>query len=204
MDQFFHSEGKIMQFLSTLADLVMLNLLTILCSLPIFTLGAAVTALYDAIGHLQQGDGSLYSGYFQAFRAHFRQSTLLWLVCFSALSAILYGLTYLLSGSTASSLVMVMLFMLAVWSMVLAWAFPIQAQFSRNAFHTLAYAFVCAVKYLPRTVCMTILNMLPVAVYLLNNNIALQFGFLWVLVYFSAAAYGNRKLIPDLSSMIPQ
>lgn len=49
MDQFFHSEGKIMQFLSTLADLVMLNLLTILCSLPIFTLGAAVTALYDAM-----------------------------------------------------------------------------------------------------------------------------------------------------------
>ena len=35
MDQFFHSEGKIMQALSTLADLVMLNLLTILCSLPI-------------------------------------------------------------------------------------------------------------------------------------------------------------------------
>lgn len=204
MDQFFHSEGKIMQALSTLADLVMLNLLTILCSLPIFTLGAAVTALYDAIGRLQQGDGSLCSGYFRAFRTHFRQSTLLWLVLFSALSAILYGLAYLLCGSTASSLVMVMLFMLAVWSMVLAWAFPIQAQFSHNAFHTLAYAFVCALKYLPRTICMVILNMLPVAIYLLNDNIAMQFGFIWVLVYFSAAAYGNRKLMPDLSSVIPQ
>ena len=204
MDPFFHSEGRIMQALSTLADLVMLNLLTILCSLPVFTLGAAVTALYDAIGRMQQGDGSSCSGYFRAFRAHFRQSTLLWLVLFSALSAILYGLTCLLSAGTASSLVMVMLFMLAVWSMVLAWAFPIQAQFSRNAFHTLAYAFVCAVKYLPRTICMTILNMLPVAVYLLNSNIAMRFGFLWVLVYFSAAAYGNRKLIPDLSSVIPQ
>ena len=204
MDQFFHSDGRIMQALSTLADLVMLNLLTILCSLPVFTLGAAVTALYDAIGRTQQGDGSSCSGYFRAFRAHFRQSTLLWLVLFSALSAILYGLTCLLSAGTASSLVMVMLFMLAVWSMVLAWAFPRQAQFSRNAFHTLAYAFVCAVKYLPRTICMTILNMLPVAVYLLNSNIAMRFGFLWVLVYFSAAAYGNRKLIPDLSSVIPQ
>ena len=51
---------------------------------------------------------------------------------------------------------------------------------------------------------MVILNMLPAAICLLNYNIALQFGFLWVLVYFSAAAYGNRKLIPDLSSMIPQ
>lgn len=204
MDPFFHSESRIMQALSTLADLVMLNLLTILCSLPVFTLGAAVTALYDAIGRMQQGDGSSCSGYFRVFRAHFRQSTLLWLVCFSALSAILYGLTCLLSAGTASSLVMVMLFMLAVWSMVLAWAFPIQARFSRNAFHTLAYAFVCAVKYLPRTVCMTILNMLPVAVWLLNSNIAMRFGFLWVLVYFSAAAYGNRKLIPDLSSVIPQ
>lgn len=204
MDQFFHSEGRIMQTLSTLADLVMLNLLTILCSLPVFTLGAAVTALYDAVGNMQQGDGSSCSGYFRAFRTHFRQSTLLWLVLFSALSAILYGLTCLLSAGTASSLVMVMLFMLAVWSMVLAWAFPIQARFSRNAFHTLAYAFVCAVKYLPRTVCMTILNMLPVAVWLLNNNIALRFGFIWVLVYFSAAAYGNRKLMPNLSSVVPQ
>ena len=204
MDQFFHSEGRIMQTLSTLADLVMLNLLTILCSLPVFTLGAAVTALYDAVGNMQQGDGSSCSGYFRAFRTHFRQSTLLWLVLFSALSAILYGLTCLLSAGTASSLVMVMLFMLAVWSMVLAWAFPIQARFSRNAFHTLAYAFVCTVKYLPRPVCMTILNMLPVAVWLLNNNIALRFGFIWVLVYFSAAAYGNRKLMPNLSSVVPQ
>lgn len=204
MDQLFHSEGKIMQALSPLADLVMLNLLTILCSLPVFTLGAAVTALYDAIGRVQQGDGSSCSGYFRAFRAHFRQSTLLWLVLFSALSAILYGLTCLLSAGTASSLVMVMLFMLAVWSMVLAWAFPIQARFSRNAFHTLAYAFVCAVKYLPRTVCMTILNMLPLAVWLLNSSIAMRFGFIWVLVYFSAAAYGNRKLMPNLSSVVPQ
>lgn len=201
MDQFFHSEGRIMQALSTLADLVMLNLLTVLCSLPVFTLGAAVTALYDAIGRVQQGDGSSCSGYFRAFRTHFRQSTLLWLVLFSTLSAILYGLTCLLSAGTPSSLVMVLLFMLAVWSMVLAWAFPIQAQFSHNALHTLAYAFVCAVKYLPRTICMTILNMLPAAVCLWNYNIALRFGFIWVLVYFSAAAYVNQKLMPDLGKL---
>ena len=204
MDSFFRQEGRIMQVLSTLADLVLLNLLTILCSLPIFTLGAAVTALYDSIGHLQQGDGGLFSGYFQAFRANFRQSALAWLVLLSILAAILYALMHLLSAGTSGSFVPVLLFLLAVWSMVLAWTFPIQAQFSPPAFHTLAYAFVCAIKFLPRTICMAALNVLPAALYLLLPKITVQFGFIWVLVYFSAAAYAVRKLIPDLSSVIPQ
>ncbi|MDD5921287.1 MAG: YesL family protein [Oscillospiraceae bacterium] len=203
MDHFFNSEGKIMQALSTLADLVLLNLITIACSLPVFTLGAAVTALYDAIDHLQREEGNLFSCYFRAFRAQFRQATLLWLVLFSALAALLYGLTRLLTGS-GGSLVMVPLFLLAVWSMVLSWAFLLQAQFSRTAFHTLAYAFVCAVRFLPRTLCMTVLNLLPLAIHLTYPNLAMRFGFLWVLVYFSLAAYCNRKLLPELSGVIPQ
>lgn len=42
----FDIEGPLMQGLTKIADLMILNLLTILCCLPIFTIGAALTALH--------------------------------------------------------------------------------------------------------------------------------------------------------------
>ena len=41
-------ENPVMRALSTTADLIMLNLLTILCCLPVVTVGAALTALNTA------------------------------------------------------------------------------------------------------------------------------------------------------------
>ena len=43
---FFSYESKPMQILMLLGDLIILNLLFILCSLPVFTIGAAQAGLY--------------------------------------------------------------------------------------------------------------------------------------------------------------
>ena len=48
MKWFFDMDNPVMRTLSMLADVIVLNLLTLLCSLPIVTAGAAITALNDA------------------------------------------------------------------------------------------------------------------------------------------------------------
>ena len=45
----FNLESPLMQKLSLLWDLMVLNVLTIIASLPVFTIGAALTALYDVV-----------------------------------------------------------------------------------------------------------------------------------------------------------
>jgi len=73
----FHIDSPLTQKLSLLFDLMVLNLLTILCSLPIVTAGAAVSALYDAIWRLRQNQGTLLRNYFRAFRDSGKQATFL-------------------------------------------------------------------------------------------------------------------------------
>ena len=45
----FNYESKFNQLLMTLADLIILNLLFVVCSLPIFTIGAAQAGLFTGI-----------------------------------------------------------------------------------------------------------------------------------------------------------
>ena len=79
-----------MSGLSAAADLLVLNLLAILCSLPIFTIGAAVTALDDVCFRMIRQEGSsVVRGYFHAFRANFKRGILLGLL-FLAAAALLY------------------------------------------------------------------------------------------------------------------
>ena len=49
MGRLFAMDGKVFGFLSRTADLVLLNLLWILFSLPVVTLGASTTAIYTVV-----------------------------------------------------------------------------------------------------------------------------------------------------------
>ena len=68
--------------LNFLGDIVILNLLFIVCSIPIVTIGAAATACYAGVSRtLQKREtGLVYKAFFVDFRAAFRQSTAAWLL----------------------------------------------------------------------------------------------------------------------------
>ena len=75
MKWFFDMDRPVMRGLTAAADLLILNLLTLLCSLPLFTVGPALTALADGCLHLVRDEGSSVSRtYFRVFRARFRRS----------------------------------------------------------------------------------------------------------------------------------
>jgi len=74
-------EGKVSSVLSTLGDLFILNVLTILCSLPIFTFGAAFSSMYQIVLKIvKKEEGHIVPAYFAAFRENFRKSTIIWLI----------------------------------------------------------------------------------------------------------------------------
>ena len=99
--RFFNIDSLLMQNLSLPFDLMVLNVLTIVCSLPIITMGASTSALYDSVWKLKQNQGTLIRNYFQAFRKNFIQATFLFfLLLFSlrkrglSLFAILHSLIF--------------------------------------------------------------------------------------------------------------
>ena len=59
----------------------------------------------------------------------------------------------------------------------------------------LTNALILSVSRLPRTVCILVINLMPLIVWFVNPELFLQVSFLWVALYFSAAAYMNAGLL---------
>ena len=74
MDKFFDSDNPVMKFLARLVDLVVLNVITILYSIPVVTAGGALTAMNYVLFHLNREDESYVIKMFRkSFRANFKQ-----------------------------------------------------------------------------------------------------------------------------------
>ena len=70
----FSPDGALARLLNTLGNLIVLNILTIICCVPVFTAGAAMTALYTMVMRMaRKEDGKIISEYFKAFKANFKQ-----------------------------------------------------------------------------------------------------------------------------------
>ena len=78
----FRPYGPVWNFCNAITDVLLLSLLWCLCSLPLFTLGAATTALYDAAVHgIRYREPGLYRRFFATFRRELKTTvpvTLLW------------------------------------------------------------------------------------------------------------------------------
>ena len=97
-----NQDNKILNFFSRVVDLLLLNFLFVITSLPVFTLGASLTALFSAAMKLVRNEESYVSkDYFRAFKTNFRQATVsFW--AFALVLALLSGnlmISYQQSGS---------------------------------------------------------------------------------------------------------
>ena len=70
----FDHDGPLMRALTYLGNLILLNLVYLLCCLPVVSAGAASAALYTVtLGNLRGEDGGTVRRFFRAFRANFKK-----------------------------------------------------------------------------------------------------------------------------------
>lgn len=197
MNALFSPDSKFMTAMSRVADLVSLNILFLITCLPLFTIGAASTALYTVLFRFgTDRERGLFKSYFRAFRDNFRQGTVLWLILalFLAASCVNTLLFYNLDGIVQYFFIPCAA--LAVLAVFLAsYVFPLLSQFSNDTRSTLKNALILSLGYLPRSLAIAAVNLLPWGLLFCNLYVFLQTGFLWVFLYFSAAGYLNTLLL---------
>ena len=140
-----------MRAMSDLLTLLKLNFLTLLCCLPIFTAGAAITAMhYCIMKMLDRKDGKIASMYFTQFRANLKSMTPVWLILlFSAL--VLY-IDYYVFGRSASRFLVVPAYAIALLlSAISVWIFPLGARFENSLSAKFKNAAIMSVGAFPRT-----------------------------------------------------
>ena len=69
-----------MRGLDMVANAAVLTLLTAVCSIPLVTIGAALSASYEAAWAAKEGRGYLLRTYFSAFKRNFPVATAIWSV----------------------------------------------------------------------------------------------------------------------------
>ena len=72
MGGIFNIDGPVMRTLTKVADLMILNVLAMICSIPVFTAGAALTALhYMSLKIVRGEEGYIIRGFFKSFKEKF-------------------------------------------------------------------------------------------------------------------------------------
>ena len=195
---FSNPDSWFMQLISRFSSLVVLNLLFLFTCIPIFTIGTALTALYDVVFRMDTDrEGRYLPAYFRSFAANFKQSTPIWMVFLlfiaaSCANAVIFSNTGTMTGQIPSVVSVVILINLLL---VLGYVFPLLSQFDNTKRNTVKNALLLSVANLPRTLVVAVINCFPWALMIMNFYAFIQLSFLWFALYFAAAAYFNSRVL---------
>ena len=199
MSKLFRMDSPLMRFLTKIADLMVLNILFCVTSIPLITIGASWTALYSVtLKMVRDEEGSVSRSYFRSFRQNFRQATLLWLGVLVLLALLVLDIRVLngMSEGTAPGLLRVGVEILALLGiMVLQYLFPSLARFEASLADTLKNACMMALAHLPKTALMTAAVVGAVWITLINNTTIAVGLTVWPLIGFALVAFGNSGIL---------
>ena len=199
MKDLFNLESPFMQLLTRVGDLIIVNVLYLLCCVPIVTIGAATAALHK-VGQaiVYDTDNGIARTFFRAFRENFRQATAMWLMMVVFAAAM--GCNYLLiSGFVAGTLATVLKGALVVAiGLVLvmaAYMFPLMVRYTNTMRELATNALILAVVKLPRTVGLFLLSCMPLLILALSMETFLNTMVFWLTIGFGFTAYMSANLL---------
>lgn len=199
MSRLFAMDGRLAVFLNKTADLVILNLLWVICCIPIVTAGAATTAfVYELLKLARDEESYIFTGFFQQFKENFKQATIVWLIYLLIGAVVYFDIRALgimdLSWKPVWTIILYMIAFLAIASMF--YAFPVMAFFRNSTKKVLKNSLLMAVAHLPWTLLIILINLCPVLLLMFGNPIAV--GFLDVVIGFSLAGLVNAHIFRRL------
>lgn len=159
----FSYDNKFSQVMRIVSQGCYLNLLWIVTSLPIVTIGASTTALYDVAMKIARGDDSyLTRRYFDSFRSNFAQATQVWLILLAfgvVFGTDIYVLNHLRDVATGPLAIVETLALAIIiasciaYVIVLIYVFPLIASVVNTNFQMIKNALLIGTHYLFCTIC---------------------------------------------------
>lgn len=192
----FDLDSSLMQALNKLADLMWLNILTVIFCIPVVTAGASITAMhYMALKMARNEECYITRDFFKSFKLNFRQATIIWLLVLFVFF-VLVG-DFLIMKNTDfrfSAVIKVILTVIAFLALfTYMFVFPVLAKFDNTIMRTIKNAFLIGILQFPKTVLMMVLSVTPLGLFLLFPQITpiiFVFG-LSAPAWVSAKLYSN-------------
>lgn len=190
----FSIDGPVMTFLNKAADLVILNVLYLICCVPIVTIGAATTALYYvSLRMAKEEEGYVAKDFFRSFKENFKQSTIIWLIllCIGLVVGGEFILINRMEGSLVTVVQCIVYIGVLLFSFEFLYVFPVLARFENTIKNTMKNALFISILQIPKTLVMLIFCIIPI--YLLLSS--LKWLPLVVALGFSIVSYTNACIM---------
>lgn len=194
MRNLFSLDGPVMTFLNKAADLVVLNLLYLVCCIPVFTIGAATTALYYvSLRMAKEEEGYVTKDFFRSFKTNFRQATIIWLILL-LLGAVTGGEFLIINrmdGGLAQAAQYIVYLAVLLFSFEFLYVFPVLARFENTIKNTMKNALFMSILQIPKTLLMLVFCLVPVCLLLSS----LKWLPLIAALGFSVVSYTNACIL---------
>lgn len=193
MGKIFNLDAPVIQWLGKVGQMMLTTVMWLICCLPIFTVGAATTAMYRIMFNLKEDKSCAFKVFFQAFRENFRKATVLWLLllaCVALLTVGFYGMV--LVENITLRMVLLMLFCLVFFLVYITaiYVFPLTAYFENTVFETIRNAIGMGIANLRQTIFAIALTLLPLVLMLVSMKLFVSLLFLLVVMGPGAICYG--------------
>ena len=188
MKELFNPENPVFRFFCSVADLIFVNMLMILCSLPLVTLGAAFAASHKICQNiiLDEG-GGVITPFFRAFKENFKQATITWLVSLLVLAGLgvnVYFLFVFYTGAARTLLLILFGFFAVLTVGISGLMFPLVVRYQNRLREHFRNALLLFIQKLPLALLIIAMNILPWMLSLLLPVFSIQSVPFWVLIGF--------------------
>lgn len=159
----FNYDNPVWRFIGKLGDLILLNILWVICSIPVFTIGASTTAVYYVTLKLSRDEeDSTIRSFFRSFKSNFGQATGIWLILLAV--GLVLGVDFwffstrqmAMNNVLGAVLSAVSGGLLLIYLFTVTYVFALQARFYNSVKRTIFNAFFMSIRHLVYTVGMIV------------------------------------------------
>lgn len=190
--KFFDYNSGFMRFALLLSRLTILNLIWLICCIPVITAGASTAAQYYSIRRLMNGDTAVFGNFRTGMRLYWKQASVIWLIL--AVLAASFAMAYYIldNADVPGKAVLISIAALAFLTLILTmlWVYPVMVNFKGNLREIIFNAFVFTFMYAPITLIAAAFYGIAVFLlvrFLLTRGLVILFG-------QSLVAYANMNL----------
>ncbi len=195
----FSPDGVLFRWMNRFSNLVFLNVLWLLCCIPVVTAGAATTAMYSVLLKMVKDEESyVVKSFFCAFAQNFKQSVGIWMMVILYVASLLLELVFCIHVPDAKWLFIPILWFAVIGMAVLTYVFPVLAFFEDSTKCVVKNAFLMAIAHIPQTVLMILVNGIPFFVLWFFSSFLSIATFFDLVVGFALSAWINARHLRNI------
>lgn len=200
----FNLDSPIGRAMNTVADIMILSVLWVVCSLPVFTVGAATTALYYASMRSVRQEGSVFKDFFRAFRDNFKKSLMFTLLLAGAVLLIagdfwIFSKVQLAGESVLRVILYAVIFLLI---MIVSYFFPLLARYDAAVKAHIKNAFLLSISSPLTTLIVAAMNAAPILLFLIKPVWFFRVLPFITILWVGMAAHINSRILLKLFEKI--